>query len=93
MLATTMGLRFDPSQAWNERKQEWKLGGEIVTTRNITQSAEGPKDGHWSTVIAACVFIFDNWQLNPVQLAAMNASHQGLHVPSPANPKPKRRKG
>jgi hypothetical protein len=37
-------------------------------------------------VIAACVFIFDNWQLSPMQLAAMNAGHQGLRVPLPANP-------
>ena len=91
MLATTMGLPFDPSKAWNERKQEWKLGGEIVTTRNVTQSAEGPKD-MWATVIAACVFIFDNWQLTPEQLAALNAGHQGLRVPELANPKPKRAK-
>lgn len=91
MLATTMGLKFDSNQAWNERKQEWKLGGEIVTTRNITQSAEGPKDGHWSTVIACCVFIFDNWQLSAEQLASVKA-HGGLHVPTPQNPKAKRHK-
>ncbi|MCA8934955.1 MAG: arginine decarboxylase, pyruvoyl-dependent [Planctomycetes bacterium] len=91
MLATTMGLPFDPSKAWNERKQEWKLGGEIVTTRNVTQSAEGPKD-MWATVIAACVFIFDNWQVTPDQLKALNAGHQGLRVPELANPKPKRAK-
>jgi arginine decarboxylase len=91
MLATTMGLKFDPGKAWNERKQEWKLGGEIVTTRNVTQSAEGKKD-MWATVIAACVFIFDNWQLSPEQLAALNAGHQGLRVPELQNPKPKRAK-
>jgi arginine decarboxylase len=90
MLATTMGLSFDSNKAWNERKQEWKLGGEIVTTRNVTQSAEGPRDGHWSTVIAACVFIFDNWQLNAEQLEALKSGHTGLRVPSPANPKSKR---
>jgi arginine decarboxylase len=89
MLATTMGLKFDPNQAWNERKQQWKVGGEIVTTRNVTQSAEGPKD-MWATVIAACVFIFDNWQLTPEQLVSMNAGHTGLRVPELANPHPKR---
>lgn len=88
MLATVLGIDFDPNKAWNERKQEWKLGGEIVTTRNITQSAQGPKEG-WTTVIAACVFLFDNWQLSPEQIAAMSAGHPGLRVPSPVNPKRK----
>ena len=91
MLATTMGLKFDPNAAWNERKQEWKLGGEIVNTRNVTQSAEGER-GKWATVIAACVFIFDNWQLSPELLSALNAGHTGLRVPELANPKQKRAK-
>jgi arginine decarboxylase len=86
MLATVLGIPFDPSKDWSERKQEWKMGGEIVTTRNVTQSAEGPKGGMWSTVIAACVFLFDNWQLSPQQLASLNAGHQGLRVPEPASP-------
>lgn len=91
MLATVLGIDFDPNKAWNDRKQEWKLGGEIVTTRNITQSAQGPKSG-WTTVIAACVFLFDNWQLNPEQIASMSAGHPGLRVPSPVNPQRKSKK-
>ncbi len=43
-------------------------------------------------MIAACVFLFDNWQLNPEQIAAMSAGHPGLRVPSPVNPQRKSKK-
>lgn len=57
MLATTLGVDFDPDTAWDERKEQWKLGGKIVRTSNITQSAIGRKNGIWTTVIAAAVFV------------------------------------
>ena len=56
MLATTLGIDFDPDVAWNERKQVFLMGGKIVRTQNITQSAIG-KPGVWSTVVALAVFI------------------------------------
>ncbi len=56
MLATTLGLEFDPEKAWSEREQEYKASGKIIKTRNITQSAQG-KDGMWTTVIAVAVFL------------------------------------
>jgi arginine decarboxylase len=56
MLATTLGIKFDPNVAWNERKQVFKMGGEIVRTQNITQSAIG-KPNLWTTVVACAVFI------------------------------------
>jgi arginine decarboxylase len=56
MLATTLGVEFDPNQGWDEREQIYKMSGKIVRTRNITQSAEG-KTGLWTTVIAVAVFI------------------------------------
>jgi len=56
MLATTLGLEFDPDKAWNERKQEYKMSGRFVKTVNITQTARGEKNGLWTTVIAAAVF-------------------------------------
>jgi arginine decarboxylase len=59
MLATTMGLKFDPNMAWNERKQLYETSGLIIRTSNITQSARGDKDGLWTTVIAAAVFIIE----------------------------------
>ena len=57
MLATTLGVDFDPNQSWDEKKELWKISGRIFRTRNITQSATGHKDGLWTTVIAAAVFI------------------------------------
>jgi arginine decarboxylase len=57
MLATTLGVEFDPEAAWDERKENWRISDEIVTTRNVTQSAIGAKDGRWSTVVAAAVLV------------------------------------
>lgn len=57
MLATTLGIEFDPNQAWDERKQIYKASGNIFRTRHICQSSEGNKNGLWTTVIAAAVFI------------------------------------
>lgn len=57
MLATTMGIQFDPETAWDERKQLFKTSGLIIKTTNITQSATGDKNGLWTTVIAAAVFV------------------------------------
>ena len=59
MLATILGLEFDPDAAWNEREQVYKASNKIIRTRNITQSAECSKDGLWTTVIAAAIFIFN----------------------------------
>ena len=57
MLATTLGLPNDPSLAWNEKEEQWRLSNKIYRTQNFTQSAEGHKDGLWSTVISAAVLI------------------------------------
>tara|TARA_B100001971_G_scaffold45071_1_gene40025 strand:- start:975 stop:1151 length:177 start_codon:yes stop_codon:yes gene_type:complete len=57
MLATTMGLPFDPETAWDEKKQLFKTSGLIIKTTDITQSARGAKHDVWTTVIAAAVFI------------------------------------
>jgi hypothetical protein len=45
---------------WDEREQIFKMSGKIVRTTNITQSAVGNKDGLWTTVFAAAVFINDD---------------------------------
>jgi len=57
MLATSMGLEFDPETAWDERKQLFKTSGLIIKTTNVTQSATGHKNGLWTTAIAATVFV------------------------------------
>jgi arginine decarboxylase len=57
MLATTLGLPNDPTLSWDQREEQWKLSGKIYKTQNITQSAEGNKDGLWTTVISAAILI------------------------------------
>lgn len=58
MLATTLGIEFDADKAWDERKQIYKASGHIIKTTNICQSAKGNKDGLWTSVLAAAVFLF-----------------------------------
>ena len=60
MLATTLGIEFDPDIAWDERENLFKMSGKIVRTSNITQSAIGNKEGLWTTVFAACAFVNDD---------------------------------
>ena len=60
MLATTLGIEFNPELDWDEREHLFKMSGKIVRTNNITQSAVGNKDGLWTTVFAAAVFINDD---------------------------------
>ena len=57
MLATTLGVQFNPDTAWDERKQEYISTGYITRTSNTCQSAQGNKDGLWTTVIALAVFL------------------------------------
>lgn len=59
MLATTLGIQFDPNLAWDERKQVYKASGHVFVTRPIAQSARGNKAGLWTTVLAAAVFLLD----------------------------------
>ena len=57
MFATIMGIEVDIEASYDEKKELWKLGNEIVHTANITQSAVGLKDGSWTTVLAAAILI------------------------------------
>jgi arginine decarboxylase len=57
MLATTLGIEFDPEKAWEEREQVYKTSGRIFKTTHICQSTEGNKDGLWTTVITAAVLL------------------------------------
>jgi len=79
MLATTLGIEFDPAKAYDERMEEFKMSGKIVRTRSITQSALGDKNGLWTTVIAAAVFICDEDLIAQAKSAA--------HTVPPAAPK------
>ena len=57
MLATVLGVDFDPDSSWDDKKEIWKISGKIVRTRNITQSALGDKNGLWTTVLAASILL------------------------------------
>jgi arginine decarboxylase len=58
MLATTLGIEFDPETAYDERKEIYHMSGKIVRTRACVKTAEGDKTGLWTTVVAAAVFLF-----------------------------------
>lgn len=60
MLASTMGLEIDLDKSYDENKELWKVKGEIVYSRNITQSSEGDKRGNWTTVLTAAMLILDD---------------------------------
>jgi len=57
MLGTILGIDFDPNTSYDERKDIWRMSDKIVTTRNVTQSAIGDRDGLWTSVVAAAVFV------------------------------------
>src|SRR2546425_4074149 len=57
MLATTLGVEFDPDQSWDEKKEIYRISNKIVRTTEITQSAIGDKRGLWTTVLAASIFL------------------------------------
>ncbi|MGH7538947.1 MAG: pyruvoyl-dependent arginine decarboxylase [Gemmatimonadales bacterium] len=56
MLATVLGVPFDSDQAWDQRREQWMLSGDIVRTLNVTSTAECGDDGRWTTVVAAVAF-------------------------------------
>lgn len=57
MLATILGVDFDPDASYDEKKEIWKISGDIVKTTNITQSARGDKNGLWTTALTAAVLL------------------------------------
>ncbi len=59
MLASSLGIPFDPDEDYNARKDIFLLSKKVVKTRNITQSARGHKSGLWTFVMAAAVFRMD----------------------------------
>jgi len=57
MLASSLGIPFDVDKAWNEKRQQWLISGQIYKTQNITQSSKGDRNGKWTTVFAAAVLL------------------------------------
>ncbi|MBA3045006.1 MAG: arginine decarboxylase, pyruvoyl-dependent [Candidatus Thermoplasmatota archaeon] len=58
MLASTLGIEFNVEVGYDAKKDIFKMGGHVVKTRHITQSAICDKNGLWTTVISAAVFVF-----------------------------------
>ena len=57
MLATTLGVDFDPDKAWDEREQQYAMSGEIIKTESYVRVAKGASGGLWTSVISAAVLI------------------------------------
>lgn len=68
MLASTLGVEFNPDASYDEKKEIWKISDKIVKTTAIAQSAIGDKNGLWTSVIAVAVFIVDSptSEVNPI---------------------------
>lgn len=60
MLATTLDIDFDADSGYDARREVYKMSGRIVKSRAIVQTAEGDKNGKWTTVVAAAIFLFDD---------------------------------
>ena len=59
MLATTLGVDFDPNESYDERREIYRMSGKIVESRSITQTAKGDPYGRWTTAVAAAVFLME----------------------------------
>jgi arginine decarboxylase len=59
MLASSLGIEFDPNAGWNERKRVYEMSDLIVDTMSMTAAAEGAAEGVWTCAIAAAVFRFE----------------------------------
>ena len=58
MLASTLGIEFNPDAAWDERKRVYEMSDVIVDSLSITAATEGAHGGAWTCVVAAAVFLF-----------------------------------
>lgn len=59
MLASTLGIEFDPDAAWNERKRVYETSNLIIGSTSVTAYAEGDPQGLWTCTVAAAVFRFN----------------------------------
>ena len=59
MLASTLGIEFDPDAAWNERKDVYETSSLIIESKSITAFAKGDRAGLWTCAVAAAVFRFE----------------------------------
>jgi arginine decarboxylase len=58
MLASTLGIEFDPDAAWNERRKVYETSHLIIGSTSLTAASQGDISGRWTCAIAAAVFRF-----------------------------------
>jgi arginine decarboxylase len=58
MLASTLGVEFNPDAAWDERKRVYEMSDLLVDSLSITAFAEGASNHDWTCAVAAAVFRF-----------------------------------
>jgi arginine decarboxylase len=58
MLASSLGIEFNPDAAWDERKQVYEMSNLIIDTHSIAAAAQGAPHSDWTCVVAAAVFLF-----------------------------------
>jgi arginine decarboxylase len=56
MLASTLGIEFDPNAAWDERKHVYQASNLIIGSTSLTAAAQGDAQGRWTCAVAAAVF-------------------------------------
>jgi arginine decarboxylase len=58
MLASTLGIDFDPDAAWNERKRVYEHSQLIIDSMSMTSAAQGDPRGQWTCVVTSAVSRF-----------------------------------
>jgi arginine decarboxylase len=58
MLASTLGIDFNPDAAWNERRRVYQTSNLIIDSKSLTAASEGDAGGRWTCAVAAAVFRF-----------------------------------
>ena len=57
MLATSLGIPFDAEKDYNERKEQYLMGGDIVDSTSMTVAVTADPNGVWTTVVSAAILI------------------------------------
>lgn len=57
MLATTLGIEFDPDKDYDERRDIYKMSGKIIESMHTSQAALGAEGNLWTTVLSAAIFV------------------------------------
>lgn len=57
MLASTLGIDFDPDKDYDSRREVYKMSGKIVESQHFSQGSLGDETGMWTTVVAAAIFV------------------------------------